>query len=415
MYSRVAGLVAPLRQREVRTFSASQLVSGLGDWAGRLALSVLVFERSQSAWWAAAVTVAALLPWLGPGQVLATLADRFGRVRVMVAADLARAGLFGLMLISQPVWSLLTLAFLAGLCVPPFVGARSSAMVEVIEPELYGPSLALRGVLSQVEVLAGYAGGGLLIAAVGAQTALAVNAFTFLFSALLLRSLASTAASERHASAAIGLRGVIAGLAVWRKDPVCARALILYVGVAMFMILPEVLVVPLTAELDVPDRLVGVFASLIAIGSIAGMVMVPSGPDHVALLRSAALRAGALAGASAVLFASGAVPVVVGCAFVLSGAVDAIAVPTNQVVGERLPVEGRSAAMAVAGGVQYGSQVATIAAGGLIATVASARVPLTGAMLLAMLICGWAVLRPLADPSIDRPARSGESPSSFSV
>ena len=35
----------------------------------------------------AAVTVAALLPWLGAGQMLATLADRFGRVRVMVAAD----------------------------------------------------------------------------------------------------------------------------------------------------------------------------------------------------------------------------------------------------------------------------------------------------------------------------------------
>jgi MFS family permease len=410
VYGRLAGLISPLRQREVRTLSASQLISGLGDWAGRLALSVLVFERSQSAWWAAAVTIAALLPWLGPGQVLATFADRFGRVRVMVGADIARACVFGLMLIPQPVWLLLVWAFVAGLAVPPFVGARASAMVEVIAPEHYGSALALRGVLSQVEVLAGYAGGGLLVAAVGAHTALAINAFTFLISAFLLRSLSSTAASTPNHSTPVGWEGVVAGTRVWRMDPICMRALYLFVGVSMFMILPEVLVVPFTAELDVPNELIGVFASLIAIGSIIGMVMVPTKTDHVALLRSAALRAGALAGLSGVLFSIGAVPAVAGLAFVVSGAVDAIAVPTNQVVGERLPVEGRSAAMAVAGGVQYGAQVVSISIAGVVATISSARIPLSVGMFCAMAICSWAVLRPPVTRTVDERAEVSRRP-----
>lgn len=400
MLGSLRDLMSPLHQREVRVLSTSQLVSGLGDWAGRLALTVVVFERSQSAWWAAVVTVVSLLPWLGLGQILATFADRFGRVRVMVVADLARAAAFGAMLIPQPTGTLLVWAFVAGLCVPPFAGARSSAMVEVIEADRYGSALALRGVISQVEILAGYAGGGLVIALLGAETALGINAFTFLFSAWLLRSLSSTAAAAPIPSSAVGIAGVATGLRVWRADPVCMRALVLYVGVSVFMILPEVLVVPFTAELDVADELVGVFAASIAIGSIAGMVMAPKASDHLTLLRTAAVRAGVLATASGLLFVSGTLPVVAGLAFVVSGVVDAIAVPTNQVVGERLPAAGRSAAMAVAGGAQYGAQVVVIALAGMVAAMSSARVPLTAGMFLAAAVCVWAVVRPLDDDAV---------------
>ncbi len=391
---RLAELIIPVRQREIRTLLASQLVSGLGDWAGRLALTVLVFDRSQSAGWAAAVTVAALIPWLGPGQLLATFADKFGRVRVMVTADIVRAAVFAVMLIPQPVWLLLVWAFVAGLCVPPFVGARSSALVELADPATYGAALAIRGVLAQGEILLGYAGGGVLIALLGANTALGINAFTFVFSALLLRSLSSTAASTPNRSTPIGWKGVAIGVRVWREDPVCARALLLFVGVSMFMILPEVLVVPITAELDVPDELVGLFASLIAVGAIVGMVLAPRNGDHVALLRSAAVRAAFLAGLTGTLFALDVGPAVIGLAFVVSGAVDAIAIPTNQVVGERLPVAGRSAAMAVAGGAQNGAQVIIVSGAGVLATATFPRVPLTIGMFCASAICVWAVVQP---------------------
>lgn len=395
---RLTDLFAPLRQPEVRSLMWAQLVSGLGDWAGRLALSVLVYDRSQSALWTAMVTVVSLLPWIGLGQLLATYADRFGRVSVMVIADIARAGLFAAMLIPQPIWSLLLLAFLAGLAVPPFAGARASTMVEVVDADLYPSSLALSGVFSQVEVLAGYAGGGIVVALIGAETALAVNALTFLLSALLLRRLRSTSAADRHDDAEVGLRGLGAGLAVWRSDPVCLRALVLFVGVSMFMILPEVLVVPFTDEIGLSKTFVGAFAALVAVGSIIGMVMMPKADDHVALLRVAAGRAGLLAAGTAALFTLGTVPGIAGTAFMLSGAVDAIAVPTNQVVGERLPAVGRSAAMSVAGGAQYVGQIIAITAAGLATTVTSTRLPLILGMVAAGLVCVWALVQPLADP-----------------
>ena len=401
MPSRWRTLLSPLRVPDCRTLFAAQAVSGIGDWAGRLALAALVFDRSQSAWAAGAVTVAALIPWLGPGQMLATLADRWGRIAVMVAADLLRAALFALMLIGQPVWSLLVLAFLAGACVPPFVGSRSAALVELTPPDRYPATLSLYGVLSQSEVMLGYAVGGVVIAAAGARFALAANAVTFVLSALLLARLRSSAAATRHARATVGIAGVRAGLRVWRADPLCRRALVLFVGVSMFAALPEALVVPYAAEIGVPSRAVGVLAAVIAIGTITGMLLVPTDREHAALLRATAIRTAVAAFGTGALFAVGVSAPIAAIAFVASGLVDAVSVPTNQVVGERLPGEGRAATMAVAGGLHYGAQAATIAVAGAMASVWSPRVPLVAGMLAAACVALWAAVTPVraADPA----------------
>ena len=85
----------------------------------------------------------------GIGQVLATLADRYGRVAVMLAADVARAALFLAMLLDVPVGALLVLAFLAGLATPPFEAARSAALPDLVPEERYGDALALVGISVQ--------------------------------------------------------------------------------------------------------------------------------------------------------------------------------------------------------------------------------------------------------------------------
>ena len=53
---RATTLVAPLRIRHFRRLWLADIVSLLGDWAGRLALAVLVLDRTGSPAWAAAVT-----------------------------------------------------------------------------------------------------------------------------------------------------------------------------------------------------------------------------------------------------------------------------------------------------------------------------------------------------------------------
>lgn len=403
MNQRIHRLVEPLRQPAPRSLAGAHLVSGLGDWAGRLALTVVVYDRSQSAAWAAAVTVVALLPWIGPGQMLATLADRYGRTTVMIVADFARAVLFFLMAFTTSVPILLAAAFAAGLCVPPFAGARAAALVDVCDDETYPKALALFGVLTQVEVLAGYAAGGVLVATVGARPALALNAVTFLVSAAFVASLRRTAAAQPNSTSPVGWAGVRSGLAIWRTDPVCGRALMLFAGTNMFSVLPETLVVPFAADVEISETWIGALAAIIAIGSLIAVVFAPSDGTHEELLRATAWRGLVVAAASGALFTVASWPVAAFAAYAVSGMVDAIAVPTNQVVGERLPQAGRSAAMTVAAGTQNITHVVAISVAGITADRWGTPTTLAIAMVAAGCVCVWAALRPVA-PTSTRPA-----------
>ena len=406
MTDRLALLFSPLDQRECRRLFGAQLVSGIGDWAGRLALAVLVFDRSDSALWTAAVTVVSLLPWVGLGQLLATLADRFGSVFTMVTADVVRAALFVGMLAPIPIWSLLVLAFAAGLCVPPFVAARGSALIDVVEPARYGGALALFGMTTQAELVLGYALGGTLIAVLGAETTLLVNAVSFLASALMVVGLRGTAASNRASGTPVGWEGVKRSAGVWRDDAVCRRALVLFVGANMFMSLPEALVVPFADEIGARGALVGLLAAVIAVGAMIAMAMAPAADTHSRLLQIATRRALVLSIITAAGFflSISWLPVAGVVALFASGAVDAIAVPTNQVVGQRLPREGRATALSVAGGMQYTAQAVAITAGGGIAVVFGAGVVLAVAAVSTALVMAWSLANPATD---DEPEPDG--------
>src|SRR3546814_511859 len=104
---RARDLTSPLGIADFRRLWVADMISLLGDWAGRLALAVLVLDRTGSPGWAAAVTAVSLAGFVGIGQVLATYADRFGRISVMLVADVARAALFGAMLLSVPIGGVL--------------------------------------------------------------------------------------------------------------------------------------------------------------------------------------------------------------------------------------------------------------------------------------------------------------------
>jgi hypothetical protein len=78
-------------------------------------------------------------------------------------------------------------------------------------------------------------------------------------------------------------------------------------------------------------------------------------------------------------------------------------VPTNQVVGARLPREGRAAAMSVAGGVQYGSQAMSIAIGGAFAVVVGSGWVLAAGALGAVVVTAWSLARPPALAEDEQP------------
>ena len=76
---------------EFRALWAAQLLSVIGDQLARVALTVLVYDRTRSALLAAITFVASIVPTFVGGVMLAWLADRYPRRRVMIACDLIAA------------------------------------------------------------------------------------------------------------------------------------------------------------------------------------------------------------------------------------------------------------------------------------------------------------------------------------
>jgi predicted MFS family arabinose efflux permease len=173
--------------REYRYLYGGQLLSFLGDQLGAVAIAALVFGRTGSGLLTAIAYAAAWLPGILGGPVLATWADRLPRRRVMITCDLARAVLVAVLALPAiPLWAAIVLLYIAHLWSTPFTAARSALMPEVLPGEVYILGNGLANITLQVGQVAGFAAGGLVVAATGPAVALLVDAATFGLSALLI-------------------------------------------------------------------------------------------------------------------------------------------------------------------------------------------------------------------------------------
>jgi MFS family permease len=179
---------------EFRALWLAQLLSVAGDQLARVAVTVLVFDRTHSALWTALAYAVTLLPWVVGGLALSGLADRLPRRQVMVTCDLARMVLVCLMalvtVVAAPdaaLWIMVALLFVVTLLDSPFKSARSAMMPDILTGERYVLGTAISQLTLQVGMVSGYAIGGLVVAFLGVRTALLADAATFLASAVLVR------------------------------------------------------------------------------------------------------------------------------------------------------------------------------------------------------------------------------------
>ena len=193
----------------LRNLWLARLVSKLGDWSARIALVMLVLAQTHSPLWAGVTVAACYVPYLGPGQLLATLADRFPHRTVLIATDLLRLPIFlVLALVPLPPAAMVALAFVAAFGDVPSSAAFQAA-IPMVAKERYADALVLFGTTAQLTVLVGYAGGGALTALTGARGVLLLNAASFLLAAALLtrvpltRSGAQPARARTHLAQAV--------------------------------------------------------------------------------------------------------------------------------------------------------------------------------------------------------------------
>jgi MFS family permease len=108
----------------------ANVLSWLGDYLAKAAITALVFDRTGSVALSAVAFAISFLPWLTGGPVLAALAERHQYRKVMVICDVLRAGLMALIAIpGMPVSVMLALLFATSLANPPFQAARSALLL----------------------------------------------------------------------------------------------------------------------------------------------------------------------------------------------------------------------------------------------------------------------------------------------
>jgi MFS family permease len=159
-----------------------------GDQLARIALTVLVYERTASALLAAVTFVASIIPLFVGGLVLGGLADRFPRRTIMITCDLLRCALVLLMVVSGvPVAALVALLFTVTLISAPFMAARSALAADVLDGERYVLGQTAMLTSSQFMQVLGFGAGGAVAGFLGARPSLVIDAATYALSAVIVR------------------------------------------------------------------------------------------------------------------------------------------------------------------------------------------------------------------------------------
>ena len=173
---------------EFRVLWLADVLSLLGDQLARVALAVLVFGRTGSALLTGLVYALSFLPALVGGPLLAGLADRLPRRRLMVSCDLARGLVVAVMAVpGAPLWLLCALLVGAVLLTAPFTAARAALLPDVLPDDRYVLASAINNITDQGAQVLGFAVGGGLAAVLGSSMTLGIDAATFVASALLLQ------------------------------------------------------------------------------------------------------------------------------------------------------------------------------------------------------------------------------------
>lgn len=182
-----------------------QVTSQIGEGLNKVALLWFVYELTGSAMMIAMVGLLQTIPPLCFGPIIGVYLDRLRKKPVMVWVDLIRTGLtvlipalYGLGHLSLE--GLFVLIFLQSMVSTIFGPALVSAVPLLVRrSELVSANALIQGT-NNIGSLLGPAVSGILIALIGAQHVLYVNAATFFISALCLMPIRSDETIPEHAT-----------------------------------------------------------------------------------------------------------------------------------------------------------------------------------------------------------------------
>lgn len=227
---------------DFRRLMVGSMISQLGEWLSYIAVSLLTVSSGEGGVALATAYLSHSLPHALVAPLAGRVADLYDRRKVMIYANLTASLLTGLMLIAAArgeIWTLQALTFLRTSLSSFGTTARQAAIPSLVsQRELYTAN-ALSALIWSTLFTMGVALGGALTASLGAQTAIGLDALTYLASVGALWGLPSLlppregpdheGRETRSQRAEVTLSSASGLWACWRfarKQPALASALL---------------------------------------------------------------------------------------------------------------------------------------------------------------------------------------------
>lgn len=242
------GYRAALRAPLVRRLWLASAASTIGDYIGLSALLFLAADRTGRTIGGAVVLAVAMAPSLVTGLLAGSWLDRLPRARTLALLQVAGALIICLPLLSGAIPVIYLTAGLLAAVRTATIAVRSGAMAEGVRDDHRGPLLALMASTDQASQVLGFLTGGAVYVLLGVETALLLDAASFLLGAAILFGLRlpEPERRERRAPVTAGLRDLAA-------DPVLRLLATLVVITGTVASLPETLA-PAVAPSGDPTR-----------------------------------------------------------------------------------------------------------------------------------------------------------------
>jgi len=212
--AQAGGLLRPFKVRNYCLLFGGQAVSTIGDALYMVALPWLILTGGGGAQELGIVLTAYGIPRISGILLGGWLSDRIRPRWLMLLADVVRAVLVG-MLAAQAfwghpaLWQLCVVAIPLGLFQGLFLPANQSILPEILADDDLQAGNALSFTSAQGALLVGASVGGVIVAALNSGLAMAVDALTFVVSAISLAMMrvAVATTTREHAENATNLAG----------------------------------------------------------------------------------------------------------------------------------------------------------------------------------------------------------------